>query len=45
MTQREYMQFYHLPKQIERARAKLEMLESRARKWGMKECLKPGNQA
>ena len=39
MTEREYMQRYHLPSQLQRARAKVARLENRARLFGMNELL------
>lgn len=45
MTEREYLQLYHLPAQIERARAKLLKLEERARKYGAYDLLEPRRQA
>lgn len=45
MTEREYMQFYHLPRQLETARARLRKLEERARRFGAHDLLHPGRQA
>lgn len=49
MTEQEYRslyaQAYHLPRQIEAARAKVRHLEAKARRFGMDELLEPGRQA
>lgn len=39
MSEREYFQRYHLPRQLDNARAKLRRLENRARRFGMNELL------
>lgn len=39
MSEREYMQRYHLPSQLASARAKVARLENRARRFGMTELL------
>lgn len=41
---REYYQRYHLPRQLEAARAKVTYLERKAERLGMRELLKPEKQ-